>query len=35
MVIGLPEGASFVCGSAAMRRIHAQASVIAKFDMQF
>ena len=32
-VINLPEGASFVCGSAAMRRIYAQASVIAKFDM--
>ena len=32
-VINLPEGASFVCGSAAMRLIHAQAAVIAKFDM--
>jgi two-component system, NtrC family, response regulator AtoC len=32
-VINLPEGTSFVCGSAAMKRIYAQASVIAKFDM--
>jgi DNA-binding NtrC family response regulator len=32
-IINLPEGASFVCGSTAMRRIHAQACVIAKFDM--
>jgi two-component system, NtrC family, response regulator AtoC len=32
-VIDLPEGTSFVSGSTAMKRIHAQASVIAKFDM--
>ena len=32
-VINLPEGASFVCGSSAMKLIHAQAAVIAKFDM--
>jgi DNA-binding NtrC family response regulator len=32
-VISLPEGASFVCGSSAMKLIHAQAAVIAKFDM--
>ena len=32
-MINLPEGGSFVCGSAAMKRIHAQAAVIAKFDM--
>src|SRR5271167_155 len=32
-VINLPEGASFVCASPAMRRIYAQVSVIAKFDM--
>jgi two-component system, NtrC family, response regulator AtoC len=33
IVINLPEGASFVCGSTAMKRIHAQACVIARFDM--
>ena len=32
-VIDLPEGVQFVCGSAAMKRIHAQACVIARFDM--
>src|SRR5271166_5910887 len=32
-VINLPEGTSFVCASPAMRKIHAQVSVIAKFDM--
>ena len=32
-VINLPEGATFVCGSSAMKLIHAQAAVIAKFDM--
>ena len=32
-VVTLPEGASFVCASPAMKKIHAQASVIAKFDM--
>ena len=32
-MINLPEGGAFVCGSAAMKRIHAQAAVIAKFDM--
>jgi two-component system, NtrC family, response regulator AtoC len=32
-VINLPEGVSFVCASPAMKRIHAQVSVIAKFDM--
>ncbi len=32
-VVNLPESATFVCGSASMRRIHAQASIIAKFDM--
>jgi two-component system, NtrC family, response regulator AtoC len=32
-VINLPEGVSFVCASAAMKRIQAQVSVIAKFDM--
>jgi len=32
-VIELAEGAFFVCGSAVMRRIEAQASIIAKFDM--
>ena len=32
-IINLPEGAAFVCGSAAMKRLHAQALVIAKFDM--
>jgi len=32
-IINLPEGVSFVCASPAMKRIHAQVSVIAKFDM--
>jgi DNA-binding NtrC family response regulator len=32
-VIDLPEGASFVSASQTMKRIHAQASVIARFDM--
>jgi two-component system, NtrC family, response regulator AtoC len=32
-VVDLPEGGSFVSGSTVMKRIHAQASVIAKFDM--
>src|SRR5271165_4585527 len=32
-VINLPEGVSFVCASSAMKKIHAQACVIAKFDM--
>jgi two-component system, NtrC family, response regulator AtoC len=33
MMIDLPEGASFVSGSHTMKRIHAQACVIARFDM--
>src|SRR5271157_4263233 len=33
MVVNLPEGTSFVCGSSAMKLIHAQATLIAKFDM--
>jgi two-component system, NtrC family, response regulator AtoC len=33
MLIDLPEGASFVSGSQTMKRIHAQACVIARFDM--
>ena len=33
MAIDLPEGASFVSGSQTMKRIHAQACVIARFDM--
>lgn len=32
-VINLSEGACFVCASPAMKRIYAQVSVIAKFDM--
>ena len=32
-VIDLPEGVSFVSGSSVMKRIHAQACIIAKFDM--
>jgi len=32
-VINLPEGVSFVCACPAMKRIQAQVSVIAKFDM--
>jgi len=32
-IIDLPEGASFLSGSQAMKRIHAQACVIARFDM--
>src|SRR5271166_5866470 len=31
-VVNLPEGTSFVCASSAMRLIHAQAALIAKFD---
>lgn len=32
-VVPLGEGVSFVCASPAMKQIHAQASVIAKFDI--
>ena len=32
-IVNLPEGTSFVCGSSAMKLIHAQAALIAKFDM--
>jgi two-component system, NtrC family, response regulator AtoC len=32
-IINLSDGASFVCASPAMKQIHAQACVIAKFDM--
>jgi DNA-binding NtrC family response regulator len=32
-IINLSDGASFLCASPAMKQIHAQACVIAKFDM--
>jgi two-component system response regulator AtoC len=32
-VVDLPEGAAFVCGSASMKHLYAQAALIAKFDM--
>jgi len=32
-VVNLSEGTTFVCGSSAMKLIHAQATLIAKFDM--